>query len=461
MSAAGYDNLQLRGEYGTEKYWPEKKLKICVTGAGGFIASHLAKRLKEEGHHIVGCDWKRNEHMPVRLPIERAYPESPPPARARDGAAPFASFPPRRRRCALCLFDASRKDKAYPSRSILAPSEPRPSLTPLLRPPPSSPFPQEEMFCDEFILADLRLFENCQKVLKGCDHCFNLAADMGGMGFIQSNHSVIFYNNIMISFNMMEACRVEGITRCFYASSACIYPEGAQLTTELSAGLKESDAWPAQPQDAYGLEKLASEEVYKHYQSDFGIQTRIARFHNIYGPFGTWKGGREKAPAAFCRKAATATTEVEMWGDGKQTRSFTYIDDCVEGIVRLTKSDFAEPVNLGSDEMVSMNQMQEMALKFAGKPDMPIKHIPGPEGVRGRNSNNDLIKEKLGYAPSVKLEDGLKVTFDWISSKIAEEVAGGANAEEAFSKSTICGTMAPTELGALRAADGMEGLAAK
>ena len=319
---------------------------------------------------------------------------------------------------------------------------------------------QEEMFCDEFILADLRLFENCQKVLKGCDHCFNLAADMGGMGFIQSNHSVIFYNNVMISFNMMEACRVENVTRVFYASSACIYPEGAQLTTELGAGLKEADAWPAQPQDAYGLEKLASEEVYKHYQLDFGIQTRIARFHNIYGPFGTWKGGREKAPAAFCRKAATATTEVEMWGDGKQTRSFTYIDDCVEGILRLTKSDFAEPVNLGSDEMVSMNEMQEMTLKFANK-DLPIKHIPGPEGVRGRNSNNELIKEKLGYAPSVKLADGLKVTFEWINKKIAEEVASGANAEEAFSKSTICGTMAPTELGALRAADGAEGLKAK
>lgn len=312
------------------------------------------------------------------------------------------------------------------------------------------------MFCNKFVLADLRLYENCAKVLKGCDHCFNLAADMGGMGFIQSNHSVIFYNNIMISFNMMEACRVEGIQRIFYASSACIYPEGAQLTTELDAGLKESDAWPAQPQDAYGLEKLASEEVYKHYQSDFGIQTRIARFHNIYGPFGTWKGGREKAPAAFCRKAATATAEVEMWGDGMQTRSFTYIDDCVEGIIRLTKSDFAEPVNLGSDEMVSMNYMQQLALKFAGKPDMPIKHIPGPEGVRGRNSNNDLIKEKLGYAPSVKLEDGLKVTYEWIKLKIYEEVQKGTDAEVAFSKSTICNTMAPTELGTLRAKDGEE-----
>lgn len=277
---------------------------------------------------------------------------------------------------------------------------------------------------------------------------------MGGMGFIQSNHSVIFYNNIMISFNMMEACRIEGVKRVFYASSACIYPEGAQLTTELSDGLCESDAWPAQPQDAYGLEKLASEEVYKHYQNDFGIQTRIARFHNIYGPFGTWNGGREKAPAAFCRKAATALTEVEMWGDGMQTRSFTYIDDCIEGIVRLTKSDFAEPVNLGSDEMVSMNHMQRLALQFAGKPDLPIKHIPGPEGVRGRNSNNNLIKEKLGYAPSVKLEDGLKVTFEWIKLKIHEAIKCGVDAETAFSKSTICKTMAPTELGSLLSKDG-------
>ena len=316
----------------------------------------------------------------------------------------------------------------------------------------------EEMFCDEFILSDLRLFENCAKVLEGCDHCFNLAADMGGMGFIQSNHSVIFYNNMMISFNMVEAGRVKGVKRLFYASSACIYPESAQLVTDLSAGLKEAAAWPAQPQDAYGLEKLASEEVYKHYQGDFGMQCRIGRFHNIYGPYGTWKGGREKAPAAFCRKAALAEGEIEMWGDGKQTRSFTYIDDCVEGILRLTKSDFGEPLNLGSDEMVSMNEMQKMTLEFAGKPDMPIKHIPGPEGVRGRNSNNELCMEKLGWAPSVKLADGLKVTFEWISEKIEEDKKAGTDVA-ALGKSTICGTMAPTELGALRKKDGEEELA--
>ena len=239
-----------------------------------------------------------------------------------------------------------------------------------------------------------------------------------------------------------------------------MYPEHNQLDPD-NPDCRESSAYPANPDSEYGWEKLFSERLYLAYNRNHGIPVRIARYHNIFGPLGSWNDGREKAPAAFCRKAATATTEVEMWGDGKQTRSFTYIDDCVEGIIRLTKSDFAEPVNLGSDEMVTMNQMQEMALRFAGKPEMPIKHIPGPEGVRGRNSNNDLIKEKLGYAPSVKLEDGLKVTFEWINGKIQEEVAGGADAEQAFSKSTICGTMAPTELGALRAADGAEGLKAK
>ena len=207
-----------------------------------------------------------------------------------------------------------------------------------------------------------------------------------------------------------------------------------------------------QPQDAYGLEKLASEELAKHYGKDFGIETRIGRFHNVYGPFGTWKGGREKAPAAFCRKVLTSTTEIEMWGDGKQTRSFTFIDDCVEGILRLTKSDFAEPLNLGSDEMVSMNQMMELAMSFDGK-KLPIKHIPGPEGVRGRNSNNDLIREKLGWAPSVSLANGLKVTYFWIKEQLEKE---GGPADK-YAHSTIVSCTAPVELGALRVAkDGDE-----
>lgn len=353
-----------------EPYWPEGKLRICITGAGGFIASHLARRLKGEGHHIVACDWKRNEHM------------------------------------------------------------------------------TEDMFCHEFHLVDLRLLDNCMKVTKDCDHVFNLAADMGGMGFIQSNHSVIMYNNTMISYNMLEAARLNDIKRFFYASSACVYPEGKQLDTDMQAGLKEADAWPAQPQDAYGLEKLASEELAMHYQKDFGIQCRCARFHNIYGPYGTWKGGREKAPAAFCRKTLTSTVDIEMWGDGMQTRSFTYIDDCVEGILRITKSDFMEPLNLGSDEMVSMNEMMGLTKSFEGS-DLTIRHIPGPEGVRGRNSNNDLIKEKLGWAPSIKLAEGLKVTYFWIKKQLDSEKGDVSQ----FAQSKVCNTMAPKALGELRKGD--------
>lgn len=359
-----------------EPYWPDKKLKICVTGAGGFIASHLAKRLKSEGHFVVACDWKRNEHMP------------------------------------------------------------------------------EEIFCDEFHLVDLRVYDNCVKVVQGCDHVFNLAADMGGMGFIQSNHSVILYNNTMISFNMMEAARIANIKRFFYASSACIYPEFKQLDTQVEGGgLKEADAWPAQPQDAYGLEKLVTEELAKHYCKDFGIETRVARFHNIYGPYGTWKGGREKAPAAFCRKVLTSQGEVEMWGDGKQTRSFTFIDDCVEGVLRLMKSDVREPLNIGSSEMVSMNEMMEMVMGYENRP-LSIKHIPGPEGVRGRNSDNALILEKLGWEPTIKLQDGLRVTYFWIKGQIAAEKDVDVSA---YAKSMVVQTSAPKALGTLRQADGKEG----
>ncbi|GAB4820487.1 hypothetical protein N2152v2_007533 [Parachlorella kessleri] len=367
-------------KYPFEPYWPEKKLRICITGAGGFIASHLAKRLKSEGHYIVACDWKRNEHMP------------------------------------------------------------------------------EDVFCDEFHLADLRVYDNCTKLVQGCDHVFNLAADMGGMGFIQSNHSVILYNNTMISFNMLEASRLANVSRFFYASSACIYPEYRQLETELEGGgLKEDQAWPAQPQDAYGLEKLVTEELCMHYEKDFGMACRIARFHNVYGPYGTWKGGREKAPAAFCRKALTAKTEVEMWGDGKQTRSFTFIDDCVEGILRITKSDFRQPLNLGSSEMVSMNEMMEMVMSFDANP-RPIKHIPGPEGVRGRNSDNALIRERLGWEPTIRLVDGLRITYFWIKEELEREVGQkGGKDLSSYAKSMVVGTCAPKALGTLRQADGAEG----
>jgi GDP-D-mannose 3', 5'-epimerase len=369
-----------------EPYWPKHRLRICVTGAAGFIGSHLAKRLKKEHHWVIACDWKRNDYM------------------------------------------------------------------------------DEDQFCDEFHLVDLRVPENCMKVQENIDHTFHLAADMGGMGFIQSNHSIILYNNTMISLNMIEAARQKGVSRFFYASSACVYPEFKQLDVTIDGGgLKEGDAWPAQPQDAYGLEKLATEELCMHYGKDFGIECRIGRFHNIYGPQGTWKGGREKAPAAFCRKAIVAQKDVEMWGDGKQTRSFTFIDDCVEGILRLTKSDYREPLNIGSDEMVSMNHMMRLALTLSGHPDLPIRHIPGPEGVRGRNSDNALILEKLGWAPSVSLAKGLAATHAWIKHQIDAELDGQAvnNASVVYGSSTIVTTSAPTELGHLRAADGCEGFKAR
>eukprot|EP00271_Cylindrocystis_brebissonii_P001262 TRINITY_DN1157_c0_g2_i1.p1 TRINITY_DN1157_c0_g2~~TRINITY_DN1157_c0_g2_i1.p1 ORF type:complete len:378 (-),score=84.66 TRINITY_DN1157_c0_g2_i1:488-1621(-) len=377
MAAEGDFGAYTAPDMVREPYWPSEKLRISVSGAGGFIASHLARRLKSEGHYIIASDWKKNEHM------------------------------------------------------------------------------TEDMFCDEFHLVDLRVMDNCLKITKDVDHVFNLAADMGGMGFIQSNHSVIMYNNTMISFNVMEAARINNVKRLFYASSACIYPEFKQLETDIVA-LKESDAWPAEPQDAYGLEKLASEELCKHYNKDFNIETRIGRFHNIYGPFGTWKGGREKAPAAFCRKAITSTERFEMWGDGKQTRSFTFIDECVEGVLRLTKSDFREPVNIGSDEGVSMNQMAEYVMEIGGR-DIPIHHIPGPEGVRGRNSDNTLIKEKLGWAPSMKLKDGLAITHKWIKEQLEKEKAAGSDWSE-YHSSKVVGTQAPVVLGSLRKKDGEEGL---
>jgi len=275
---------------------------------------------------------------------------------------------------------------------------------------------------------DLRNLDNCLIATKDIEWVFNLAADMGGMGFIQSNHSLILFNNTMISFNMVEAARRNNVRRFFYSSSACIYPEHKQLDPE-NPGLKESDAWPAYPQDAYGLEKLVSEELCKYYGKDFtDMEFRIARFHNIYGPHGTWKGGREKAPAAFCRKAIVSEEHFEMWGDGLQTRSFCFIDDCVDGILKLFFSDVKEPLNIGSEEMVSMNEMAQMALALSDK-DIPIKHIPGPEGVRGRNSNNDLCRKLLNWEPQISLKEGLKRTFDWIKKEIEHEKLSGKNVE--------------------------------
>lgn len=280
-------------------------------------------------------------------------------------------------------------------------------------------FMKPEEFCDEFHLLDLRNLDNCIKATAGCQHVYNLAADMGGMGFIVSNQAVLLYNNTMISFNMLEAARQNGCKRFFYSSTACVYNEALQ-TDPNNPGLREDMAWPARPQDTYGFEKLYAEEMALAYAKDFPIKTRIARYHNVYGPRGTWKGGREKVPAAFCRKAVVSETEFEVWGDGLQTRSFMLIDDCVEGSIRIMLSDCAIPLNLGTDEMIDMNAFARLAMGFAGK-DLPIKHITGPEGVRGRNSDNTLIKEKLGWAPSISLQTGIGITYEWIKGEVEAE----------------------------------------
>jgi len=300
-------------------------------------------------------------------------------------------------------------------------------------------FMEESDFCSEFVLGDLRKLDVAISACSSCLHIYNLAADMGGMGFIESNQSVLTYNNTSISMNMLEAARRAKATSFFYSSSACVYNEQKQ-EDPANPGLVESDAWPARPQDMYGLEKLYSEEMAKAYGNDFGIKIRIARFHNIYGPFGTWRGGREKAPAAFCRKALTASSHFEMWGDGLQTRSFTFIDDCVEGVLRLMFSDMGEPINLGSTEMVNMIEFARIALSFEGKEGMEIKHIEGPQGVRGRNSNNKLILDKLGWEPKIAIEEGLKKTYFWIKEQIENEKRAGVDVSKMATSEVVVQT---------------------
>jgi len=230
----------------------------------------------------------------------------------------------------------------------------------------------------------------------------------------------------MISFNVLEASRQNKVNRYFYSSSACVYNEALQMDPN-NVGLTESMAWPARPQDTYGLEKLYAEEMAIAYAKDFPIQTRMARYHNVYGPRGTWKGGREKSPAAFCRKAICSTEEFEMWGDGNQTRSYMFIDDCVEGSIRIMLHDSDIPVNLGTDEMVDMNEFAAIAMGFENK-NLPVKHIPGPEGVRGRNSDNTLIKSILGWAPSIPLRVGLNQTYFWIKGEVELDQKNGIDA---------------------------------
>ena len=316
--------------------------KALVCGAGGFIGSHLVKRLKKEGYWVRGVDLK--------------YPE----------------------------FD--------------------------------------DTAADDFLLGDLRDVTVCQRVIdRGFDEVYQLAADMGGAGFVFTgeNDADIMHNSGLINLNVIDTAWKRNVKKVFYSSSACINPEYNQLDPE-NPTTSEDSAYPANPDSDYGWEKLFSEHIYLAYYRNKGIDVRIARFHNIFGPEGTWEGGREKAPAAFCRKVAMASDGdvIEMWGDGEQTRSFLYIDECLEGVRRLMMQDeFIGPVNIGSEEMVSINQLAHMAMKIAGK-NMTIKHIPGPLGVRGRNSDNRLIKEKLGWEPNYPLIKGMEKTYKWIEEQI-------------------------------------------
>lgn len=272
---------------------------------------------------------------------------------------------------------------------------------------------------DDFRILDLRRWENCLEATEGVDHVYALAADMGGMGFISQNHATILRNNALINLHTLDAARINGVNRYLYTSSACVYPDHLQTETDVTP-LRESDAYPADPQDAYGWEKLISEKLCEYYTDEFDLDTRTVRFHNVYGPYGTYDGGREKAPAAITRKVSEAPDggEVEIWGDGEQTRSFCYIDDCIEGIHRLMMSDYQGPLNLGRDRMVTINQLADIIINISGK-DLSLKHVPGPQGVRGRNSDNTRLREVLDWEPSTSLEVGLIPTHQWIKKMVA------------------------------------------
>jgi len=315
--------------------------RVLILGAGGFIGSHLVKRLKAEGFWVRGVDLKHTEF--------------------------------------------------------------------------------EKTLADEFIIGDLRDPKVVGNILdQPFDEVYQLAADMGGAGFIFTgdNDADVMHNSALINLNVLEAGQMEGIKKIFYSSSACIYPEYNQMDPD-NPKCSEDSAYPAAPDSEYGWEKLFSERLYLAFARNYKMDVRIARFHNIFGPEGTYDGGREKAPAAMCRKVAVAKErgEIEIWGDGKQTRSFLYIDECLEAMHRLMESDFHGPVNIGSEEMVTINQLAEMVMDIAGK-RLTISHIEGPLGVRGRNSDNKMIQEKLGWSPSASLYHGLEKTYNWISGQV-------------------------------------------
>lgn len=320
--------------------------QVLVCGAGGFIGSHLVRRLKAEGCWVRGVDLK--------------YPD----------------------------------------------------------------FAENE--ADDFVIGDLRDPHFVARILdRRFDEVYQLAADMGGAGYIFTgeNDADVMHNSATINLNVLDGCHKRDIKRIFYSSSACMYPEHNQLDPD-NPNCSEDSAYPANPDSEYGWEKLFSERLYLAYNRNHGMQCRVARYHNIFGPEGTWTGGKEKAPAAICRKVASTPNdgEIEIWGDGLQTRSFLYIDECVEGTIRLLRSEFEGPVNIGSEEMIAINDLAKMVIGMSNK-SVGIRNVPGPEGVRGRNSDNRLIAERLGWAPSQSLEDGMRRTYEWIHAQVEAQAA--------------------------------------
>lgn len=276
----------------------------------------------------------------------------------------------------------------------------------------------------EFMTCDLRSSESCTAAVQGIDEVFHLAADMGGIGYISSSHAEIAINNTLINVNMLQAARSAKVHRFLFSSSACVYPLYLQTSPDVTP-LREDDAWPAEPEEGYGLEKLYMEKLCQYFTEDYGLQTRIVRFHNVYGPLGTYDGGREKAPAAICRKVAKASYEdtIEVWGDGLQTRSFMFIDDCVNGIYRIMRSDYGKPLNLGTDELVSVDELVDLVAGIAGK-RISKQHILGsPQGVRGRNSDNGRLRDVLGWEPTTSIREGLRPTYEWIDQQVRAETS--------------------------------------
>jgi GDP-D-mannose 3',5'-epimerase len=296
-------------------------------------------------------------------------------------------------------------------------------------------FPEYEASdANEFELLDLRRWSNCLLATRDVGQVYNLAADMGGIGYITAAHASISHNNTLINTHMLEAARVQGVTRFLFSSSACVYAQNKQKEANVTP-LKEEDAYPADAEKGYGWEKLWAEQLCQYYREDYGLDTRIVRFHNVYGPLGTYEGGKEKAPAAISRKVALLEygDEIEVWGDGQQTRSFMYVDDCVEGLMRLMASNYVDPLNLGTEELISIDDLVDLVSKIADKKLVKRHDLNKPQGVRGRNSDNSRLRQVLGWEPSISLEQGLLVTYNWIQSELSKanriptKVAHGAN----------------------------------